>query len=499
MSKADKTRAERLESLRQWLLDHGATFEALVLTDRAQHGLGFCATAGRTIVAGEDAVTLPVSLVLTSDTALCNPNLGPALAVLDGLRSRPVGRNSFERVCVYVLLMFSRMQGSSSRFAAYINALPGTSGEVLGGQNVVFAEIGTAISCPERFLEPCLKGTCLYDDVKQAVRELEEVYTGYIMPLIEKLRETGMASDHRLQSAFSREMLLWAYSCFWSRALVVPIPWTEGLQSVRKVEAMVPLVDLLNHKPGILSEFELVASTRKRKQGANACEQGAGKLVLKFGRKIEAGEQVYINYGCKGNAELLMYYGFTFGDNPADVYKLDLGADSRGEGKPLFLYRGSCFAQVLDAARALNAKETDKPQTIREIYGEEAGKHYEESQAVTWDYELSSVSVQSVWESIGTPLCAAGEARTFTFLLTRLRKEQRALLPQDHNSATPAELKFIRCCRHYRAGMHSILEELVSFVTYLQGVLNDRKTQQPSTNTEALTPPKVNTTKKTGS
>jgi pyruvate/2-oxoglutarate dehydrogenase complex dihydrolipoamide acyltransferase (E2) component len=48
--------------------------------------------------------------------------------------------------------------------------------------------------------------------------------------------------------------------------------------------------------------------------------------VLRAGRAVATGEEVLINYGAKGDGELLRAHGFVLGANPADVCPLDLTA-----------------------------------------------------------------------------------------------------------------------------------------------------------------------------
>ena len=474
-SPASTVRKLRLSHLKSWLESNGACFDPLELVDMMPNGYGYCAFAKKTIAAGEEVVALPVRLLLTSEAALSHPFLGPILnekikerKAIDGL----YGHNSLERIHVYLLLMFERMKGEESAVSPYIYALPGVDGEQ--GEAGIFAAFGSAITCPEVLLDACLKRTQLGMDTRTALKDLLKVYEQVVVPIVAALRLKYPEIQEDLQQGFTWLRLLWAHACFWSRALVVPIPCNEGLESVRKVEAMVPLIDLLNHKPGTLSELELDRSRggrKKRKSDNGGMKEDVRRIVLRLGRLVEAGDQVYINYGCKGNAELLMYYGFTYPDNPADVYKLRL--DPSGSVRPVVIYRGSCFGQVLDAARELNAKASDVKQTIVEIYGQEAGagKDYEVDKAVI--YDLSSLCVQRVWDSIGSPRSAANEERALQFLLTRVREEQASLAPTKHMTNKPNEATFLTYCKHYCEGAQSILEELVSFITFLQGVLSD--------------------------
>ena len=74
---------------------------------------------------------------------------------------------------------------------------------------------------------------------------------------------------------------------------------------------MTPLIDLMNHRPSSLMQFRVAPS---------------GEIeVINFGPDLEANTPALINYGVKGNGELLKRYGFVFSNNPADVYPLKIG------------------------------------------------------------------------------------------------------------------------------------------------------------------------------
>jgi len=43
-----------------------------------------------------------------------------------------------------------------------------------------------------------------------------------------------------------------------------------------------------------------------------------GALHLPVARSVAAGEEVFVSYGAKSNAELLLFYGFVLPGNPYD-------------------------------------------------------------------------------------------------------------------------------------------------------------------------------------
>ena len=83
-------------------------------------------------------------------------------------------------------------------------------------------------------------------------------------------------------------------------------------------ECLVPVLDACNHRAG--SVAALAVERGAAAPAAEAC------WVLRAGRAVAAGEEVLINYGAKGDGELLRAHGFVLGANPADVCPLDLTA-----------------------------------------------------------------------------------------------------------------------------------------------------------------------------
>lgn len=49
-----------------------------------------------------------------------------------------------------------------------------------------------------------------------------------------------------------------------------------------------------------------------------------GCLHLPVARSVAAGEEVFVSYGAKSNAELLLFYGFALSGNPYDDMPLSL-------------------------------------------------------------------------------------------------------------------------------------------------------------------------------
>jgi hypothetical protein len=108
----------------------------------------------------------------------------------------------------------------------------------------------------------------------------------------------------------SKEMFRWAFDIFWSRALFVPA--NSNGDSVWTA-ALVPFLDLLNHRPGTIHQLERSVTDDE------PC------VLLRAGSGLRKGDQLFINYGAKCNADLLVHYGFCLdGEYQADFVEFEL-------------------------------------------------------------------------------------------------------------------------------------------------------------------------------
>lgn len=103
---------------------------------------------------------------------------------------------------------------------------------------------------------------------------------------------------------FTYENWIWAFTMLFSRAI--------RLRSLQQGEtlAMVPYADLINHSP--FSQAYIDA----REGGDWLFSSGEEEVILYADRGYRRMEQIYISYGQKSNAELLLLYGFAVERNP---------------------------------------------------------------------------------------------------------------------------------------------------------------------------------------
>ncbi len=103
---------------------------------------------------------------------------------------------------------------------------------------------------------------------------------------------------------FTMENWTWAFTMLFSRAI--------RLRNLSQGEtlALVPYADLINHSP--FSQAYIDA----RQSGDWLFKSGDEEVILYADRGYRRMEQIYISYGPKSNAELLLLYGFAVERNP---------------------------------------------------------------------------------------------------------------------------------------------------------------------------------------
>lgn len=173
------------------------------------------------------------------------------------------------RLALSLLLIEERfVQGKKSNWTTYIDTLPGFDGDVSG---------------PSFLWQPdewkWLEGSDCYD---ASIQMRESFLNEY-----DQLNGTLFAENPQLfpRDAFSLNNFLWAVAVVASRA------YGDDEQGTNL--AIAPLVDFLNHRAGSLQLTRF----------------GNG-IVAYAHKKYFKGEQVWVNYGGKPNAQMLSQYGF---------------------------------------------------------------------------------------------------------------------------------------------------------------------------------------------
>eukprot|EP00802_Teleaulax_amphioxeia_P024123 Tamp_24783.p1 GENE.Tamp_24783~~Tamp_24783.p1 ORF type:complete len:200 (+),score=36.30 Tamp_24783:343-942(+) len=140
--------------------------------------------------------------------------------------------------------------------------------------------------------------------VNQLLEQQEKEYEAAVKSLLAPVQQSpDFGAD------YTADMFRWAVSLVLSRSFEVTL-------GDEKVLVIIPLVDYLNHKP-FTSQTSSVSFDDETQE------------FRVFAREAtDAGGEVYITYGAKSNAELLVCYGFVLKErNPYDSVCIKVGFD----------------------------------------------------------------------------------------------------------------------------------------------------------------------------
>lgn len=287
--------AQKSYVLQEWLVENGMYLSPEASWGQAKHplaiandttddgensGRGLVATKG--ILQGECLFEVPMTVVLTKEVAL------KKFPVLDAEVN--------EYVAIAILLISERyIKGVASFYSPYIDILPS-----------------------DEELIPLFRWT---DDDKQLLAGSPTLAAAE--SLANKLRaEYGFADETIFQphrevfpaDVFTYESWEWAFAILFSRAISLT---KEG------IIALVPYADLLNHNPYCANYIDVHSELLS----------GDRFVRLYTDRPYAFTDQVFVTYGPKPNADLLLLYGFVSDGNPYDSVELNV---SLSEEDPLY-------------------------------------------------------------------------------------------------------------------------------------------------------------------
>mmetsp|Transcript_26162 Transcript_26162/g.61018 ORF Transcript_26162/g.61018 Transcript_26162/m.61018 type:complete len:491 (-) Transcript_26162:103-1575(-) len=272
--------------LSRWLEQGGAQCGALeIRPDGPSVGLG--AFAKRDLAAGEVALTVPCSLMLTPQASLEDP----AVSTVADYLSRS-GETAMPELLLSLRLCRAKAN-PADRFHAYATSLP---------------ESAPGAACWDPVFREVLAQTSLEPSLTAADMELNR-WEGL---LANAMQSAPAAFEPK--AALARPCLQWARGMVQSRHFPGGFAGTNADGTPIAALCMVPLLDLLNHK----STEEVTVRVR------------SGLLEFFCDKPLKSGTQVWNNYGAKSNSELLMCYGFATSDNSSDVLPLNWAASAQG-------------------------------------------------------------------------------------------------------------------------------------------------------------------------
>uniref|UniRef100_A0A7S4Q1D6 SET domain-containing protein n=1 Tax=Alexandrium monilatum TaxID=311494 RepID=A0A7S4Q1D6_9DINO len=264
----------------RWLEENGAKADGLSLRSCGFAGLGLFAE--RAFRPGELVYEIPKALTLTPEKAADSP-LGEAVS--------KAGASAALTMWIYLA---SSREDSANPWHPYLALLPEPQPDPTGWS--------------EAFLQKELRGTGLLAMVREAKRGVEE-----------ELNDVLPCLPAELQRGLSLERVLWARGVFLSRCFPAvlaedasvairpdALDGTAGVAMGQELGCLVPLLDMMNHRPGHPSRWEASGS--------------AGTIAIRAMAEIRPGDEVLSNYGDdRSNEELLFPHGFALPQNPHDT------------------------------------------------------------------------------------------------------------------------------------------------------------------------------------
>eukprot|EP01038_Epipyxis_sp_PR26KG_P014456 gene14456-19402_t len=271
----------------EWLSSNGVYVKRESSWGRAPHPLVIASnteddgeSCGRGLLAvdgmseGELMMTIPLDLCLTR--AVAQEFFGKTL----------IPDDMDEYIAIAVLLMSEKIKGSQSNWKPYFDILPDVA-SVYPSFIWTEAELDLLKGSPTYFASKSLRNK-IENEYQQVKRDIILPYKTMFPP-----------------EKFTFELFLWAFVMLLSRA--------ARLSSKLNGEelALVPYADLMNHNP---YSNTYIDAQRSGMPLISRTEE----VAVYSDRNYKKFEQVFINYGEKGNADLLLLYGFALDRNPFD-------------------------------------------------------------------------------------------------------------------------------------------------------------------------------------
>lgn len=287
-----KPRQANIESFCRWAKEHGCQFDGIKISEFSGFELGLEAT--RDFSAGEVFVTVPRKLIfsVTADSK-----------IPDIMKDIPVMMvQNLSNLMLALLLIVERFQPNSV-WKPYLDVLPDRYSTVLYFTPADMAE---------------LKGTSAFVPALNQCKNIARQY-GFIKKFIQS--KTALLKDN-----FTYDLYCWAASTVMTRQNLIPVNLREEGEKVEEQgesakesapnPVLIPLWDMANHVNGQITT------------GYNEAGQQVESLALGDYRK---GEQIFIYYGNRTNADFLVHNGFVYPDNANSAVAIPLSLNPTEE------------------------------------------------------------------------------------------------------------------------------------------------------------------------
>ncbi|XP_040188537.1 actin-histidine N-methyltransferase [Rana temporaria] len=271
----DGNREDYFHELVEWARTNEASTEGFELVEFPNEGFGLKAT--REIKAEELFLWVPRKLLMTVESA--------KNSVLGSLYSQDRILQAMGNITLAFHLLCERADPGSF-WLPYIKTLPSTYDTPL-----YFEEDEVHyLQCTQAIHD-------VFSQYKNTARQYAYFY--------KVIQTHPNASKLPLKDAFTFDDYRWAVSSVMTRQNQIP---TED--GSRVTLALIPLWDMCNHTNGLITT------------GYNLEDDRCECVAL---QEFKAGEQIYIFYGTRSNAEFVIHNGFFFENNAHDRVKIKLG------------------------------------------------------------------------------------------------------------------------------------------------------------------------------
>lgn len=257
---------------------HPLAISTQTIDETTNESTGRGLLARRDISEGDELLEIPIKMCMTKLSA--RKRFGQDI-IHDGL-------NEYLAIALHLIYEYCVVGKDASYYQAYMAVLPRMD------------EVNPTFLWSEEDLE-FLRGSPAIAATKSLQIKLRIEYDALLGG------PDGLSSKYPElfpEDVFTHENWLWAFTQLFSRAV--------RLRATKDGEmlALVPYADLINHSP--FSGAYLDA----REIGSWIFKEDNEEVILYADRSYRKMEQVYISYGPKSNADLLLLYGFALERNP---------------------------------------------------------------------------------------------------------------------------------------------------------------------------------------
>ncbi|XP_006632323.3 actin-histidine N-methyltransferase [Lepisosteus oculatus] len=388
----DGTRDDFFPELMSWAAENGASCEGFEISNFAEEGYGLKAT--RDIKAEEMFLWIPRKMLMTVESAK-NSVLGPLYSQDRILQAMGNVTLAFHLLC--------ERANPASFWLPYIRTLP------------------SEYDIPLYFEEDevhYLQSTQAIHDVFSQYKNTARQYA-YFYKVIQTHPN---ASKLPLKDSFTYDDYRWAVSSVMTRQNQIP---TEDGSHVTL--ALIPLWDMCNHTNGLITT------------GYNLEDDRCECVAL---QDYKQDEQIYIFYGTRSNAELVIHNGFFHDNNSHDRVKIKLGVS---KSERLYAMKAEVLARAGIPSSSIFALHCSEPPISAQLLAflrvfcmteDELKEYLVGDHAIDKIFTLGNAEFPVSWEN---------EIKLWTFLETRttlLLKTYKTSTEDDRSLLEKPDLSF---------------------------------------------------------